>query len=439
MEFRSLFTTLVLFDIASVLAVANEPIQLRESFVVGHQYHVSCRVSIAGRLSVPDGKGEPNRKRLNVEGESAIEYDERILETKSGVSKSIRFYRKLDFKRVIDGQSQVSQLRPAVSRLVLLRLGPKEVPFSPDGPLTWNEIDLVRTDVFTPALAGLLPERPVRLHDRWTADTAAVLELTDLDRIEQGRIECRLEELNRLGGRSLARISFSGTVTGINEDGPNRQELDGYLYFDRDANMLTYLYLKGANCLLNDKQQELGRIEGRFTLTRRLQPRCAEISPRALASLELEPNTENTRLLYDNPALGVKLRYARNWRVSKVEGRQIALEDGAGNGLLLTLEPVGQVPGATEFLDEAHRFLTARKAQILSTEQRTQLQASPRVEHFAFKVRLDGATVVLDYYILHTTKGGATIAARLLPNAVDPCRREIRRIIDSLSLTRTMK
>ena len=34
-------------------------------------------------------------------------------------------------------------------------------PFSPDGPLTWGEIDVVRTDVFNPAaIPGLLPPGP---------------------------------------------------------------------------------------------------------------------------------------------------------------------------------------------------------------------------------------------------------------------------------------
>ena len=42
--------------------------------------------------------------------------------------------------------------------MVVIKAGERKAPFSPDGPLTWGEIDVVRTDVFNPALVpGLLP------------------------------------------------------------------------------------------------------------------------------------------------------------------------------------------------------------------------------------------------------------------------------------------
>src|SRR5207302_9654634 len=62
-------------------------------------------------------------------------------------------FRSIEFQRNIGDREQQQTIRPAVRRLVLLRHNNTEVPFSPDGPLTWGEIDLVRTDVFTPALA----------------------------------------------------------------------------------------------------------------------------------------------------------------------------------------------------------------------------------------------------------------------------------------------
>ncbi|MCL6567655.1 MAG: hypothetical protein K6T35_01925, partial [Meiothermus silvanus] len=79
-------------------------------------------------------------------------------------------------------------------------------------PLTLAEIDLIRTDVFTPALAGLLPPQPVRPGDRWAAAGAAVQELTDLEKMEEGQVECRLEQLVMLEKRRHARVGFRGAV-----------------------------------------------------------------------------------------------------------------------------------------------------------------------------------------------------------------------------------
>src|SRR5207302_5852533 len=119
-------------------------------------------------------------------GKSAIEYDERVLtaDTDGQVQKTFRIYRRIDFQRKVGDRPQESTIRPSVRRLVVLRHENAEVPFSPDGPLTWGEIDLVRTDVFTPALLGLLSEKAVNLGDRWKASKAAIQELTDMERIE---------------------------------------------------------------------------------------------------------------------------------------------------------------------------------------------------------------------------------------------------------------
>src|SRR5437763_14656166 len=146
--------------------------RMSEPFAPGYQYHVSCRVNITGTLHAADAEGIPGKsKELAITGSSSIEFDERVLAEKDKrVDKTIRVYGKMDFERKVGLQHQQSSLRPAVRRMVILRHNQFEVPFSPDGPLTWAEIDLVRTDVFTPALAGLLAAEAVKPGDRWQAD-----------------------------------------------------------------------------------------------------------------------------------------------------------------------------------------------------------------------------------------------------------------------------
>ena len=175
---------------------AEEAISLQERFPTGYEYHVRTRVDVNGTLTLPAEKGKPAPKPLSVRGNSAIEYDERILDVgpDGEVRKTVRLCRRTDFHRTIGDRPQENALRPEVRRLILLRQKTKEVPFSPDGPLMWGEIDLIRTDVFTPALAGLLPGHPVHVGDRWSATQSAIQELTDLERIEEGSLECRLEQ-----------------------------------------------------------------------------------------------------------------------------------------------------------------------------------------------------------------------------------------------------
>src|SRR5262249_37842568 len=159
---------------------------------------------------------------------------------------------------------------------------------------TWGEIDFVRTDVFTPALVGLQPERPVAAGDHWTARAPAVQELTGLEHIDEGAVECKLEQLTVLDQRRLARATLSGTVRGTNEDGPVRQQLDAYCFFHFESRRLSYLYLKGTNFLLDKDGKELGRIVGQYVLTRQAHTSAKDLTDEALRGVALEPNAENT-------------------------------------------------------------------------------------------------------------------------------------------------
>src|SRR5262249_17500847 len=154
-----------------------------------------------------------------------------------------------------------------------------------------------------------------------------------------------------------ARVALSGSVRGINEDGPNRQQLEGYFYFDLESNHLSYLYLKGVHTPLDKSGKELGKVEGRFVLTRQAHQNCKELTDEALKGVVLEPNADNSLLLYDNPDLGLRFLYSRRWRVAGVRGQQVGLDETNGNGLLLTVEAPTQVPTGAQFATESSTWL----------------------------------------------------------------------------------
>lgn len=419
---------------------AAPAIRLHENLPAGGQYHVSVRVQLSGSLQLPPAKDKKAPSTLTVTGSSVQEYDERILDVAStgAIQKTIRIYQQMDFQREVAGTAQHSTLRPEVRRLVLLHKGLLKVPFSPDGPLTWGEIDLVRTDVFTPALTGLLPNRPVDVGDRWKAADGAVRELTSLERIEDGSIDCRLEDVLILGHRRLARVTLKGSVRGINEDGPSRQGLDGYFYFDLENASLAYLSLKGIHTMLDKDGHDVGRIEGQFVLTRQRKP-SADLADAMVHRLKLEPDENNTRLLHDNAVLGVQLLYPRRWHVVGVRGRQLTLDvAGGGSGLLLTVEPLSRVPTGAQFQTESRSFLGQQKAQILAESRLRRVPgAAGPMEQFAIDVSLAGTRVTMDYYVIHQAKGGATLAARLSAADRTSLGQEVEQIARSVKLTRT--
>jgi hypothetical protein len=327
--------------------------------------------------------------------------------------KTIRVYRRFDFRRTLAGQPQQIALRSAVRRLVILRRGPTEVPFSPDGPLTWGEIDAVRTDVFAPALAGLLPAGDVKVGDRWTAADVAVQELTDLEKIDEGKLECRLERIVAAGKRRLARVTFAGTVRGVGEDGTARHRLQGHCHLDLNNGFLTDVTLNGTTTLLDGDGKEVGTIEGRFVMMREPESKAGELTDAALKGVKVEPDADNTLMLYDNTDLGVRFLYSRRWRVAQVMGPQVALDNGEGAGVLITIDPLQRIPTSADFLTESRGWLEKQKAKLLKVYTPRTLRTSPALEAFALEAEMQGRRIWMDYYVTRQAGGGATLAARL--------------------------
>lgn len=430
---------IIIVLLTSSPAWCQDAVSLRENVDAGYQYHVSCRVQLSGKLSLPPEKGKSTPQSMEIAGQSAIEYDERILalDKDRKVSKTIRNYGRMEFERKVGDQAQSNSLRPEVKKLVLIRLKQIEVPFSPTGPLTWGEIDMVRTDVFTPALDGLLPERAVRPGDRWPAARAVLQELTDLERVDEGELECRLESIASLGKRKHARISFSGLVRGLGEDGPARHQLDGFVLFDMESNHLGYLSMKGVHFLLDKDGKDAGKIEGTFVLTRQPRTSVAELADDALRGLALEPNDDNTLLLYDNPELGVRFLYPRRWRVAGSKGQQVGLDEARGSGLLMTVENLKRVPTGAQYLQESRSWLTQQKVTIVRSDSPRVVSGPPNnLEHFGIDAVVDKQSVRLEYYVLRQPQGGVTLAARLLSGDLADLQRDVQRIARSLQITR---
>lgn len=416
---------------------AEDPIRLEEKFPRDYQYQVKSRVTLEGKLTVPGEKGKAGPV-LDVRGDAVIGYVEKVLDLEKGmVNKSVRVFDKVELRRKIGEQEQATTIRAEVRRQVILRKANREVPFSPDGPLLWEEIDLVRTDVFTPALAGLLPDRPVKTGDSWEATSAAVQELTDYEKAPKGQVKCTFNGYEDDGGRKrYAVIGFRGTVQGQNEDGESKHELQGTLKFDLDSNHVSSLTLLGTHTMLDASGKEVGVIKGKFYLTRQANTDSQSLTANALRGVVLDPNDDNTLLVYDNKELGVKFLYPRRWRVGVVRGAQVALDAADGNGLLLTVEPPGKVPTAKEFLTETRNFLLRQKVDVRRTEEPTRVQDNPRLDRFRIEAAMGNDRFVMDYYVADQGRGGgATIAARLLPNEdLARVQKEVEQIARSLDL-----
>lgn len=426
---------------AGLFARAEDAVRPVEKAPPGSEFHVEATSSISGELLIPTAKDKPPEK-VKVSGKSDLKYVEKVLavDPKEADHKAVRLYEEFKFTKTTGDRTDETFLRPAVRRLVIQKQGAKKSPFSPDGPLLWAEIEAIRTDLVVPALAGLLPGKPVLPGDTWKATDAAVVELTDMDKVTKGELTCTLDKVVVAGPRQLAQVSFTGTLDGVNEDGPTRQELSGRLTADLGAECITFLEVAGAHILLDGSGKEVGRITGTFNLVRHRAPGQPALADEALKGLELVPSEANTRLLYDNPALGVQFVHSRNWRVVRTTGRQITLDAPGGAGVLITLEAADKVPSAARYLEEAIKELRDRGGQLTSSTRPERLAEGVECVTLdaEFGKGRDKEEVTMGYLVVRRDNGGATLAGRLPAGQREARMKELERLARSFAVTRRL-
>ena len=440
LRFLSIPTLAALLGFAP-FAPAQEAIKLSEKFDGAAPYRVELKVTMSGKLTLPAGKDQP-ATTVAIEGSSTVSYDERPLAAdEPKTEKVIRAYRAVDFKRTIGDKEQVASIREPVRRMVVLRSEKgKKAPFSPDGPILWSEIDVVKHDLFVPILvAGLLPSGEVKPGAKWTAGAGALAELTDLETIDDGGFAVEFVAIVTLNTRKLAKLTLSGSVRGTSEDGPTRQKIDGTAYFDIEASRLTYLKVNGVHEMLGSDGKAIGRIDGTFTMTRSESKQFDDIGEAKLAGKELKPNAENSLLLYDNSDLGLKFLYPRRWRVGVLQGRQLTLEEPKGGGILLTVEGVNRLPTVEKYQDEVKAFLAKQQAKIAPMAAPIRTADKPnRIDRFAVDAEMKTGKARLEYAISQGSNGGVMLAARLPAEEAAELKADLDRILKSLEVTKAI-
>ena len=435
-----ILTLAALFGFTTI-AAAQDAIRLSEKFDPSSPYRVELKVTMAGKLAIPGAKDQP-ATTVVLDGSSTVSYDERPLAAdEPKTEKVIRAYRGMEIKRTLGDKEQTATIRAPVRRMVVLRSEKgKKAPFSPDGPLTLNEIDVVRNDIFPVVLVpGLLPTNAVKPGDKWAATAAAVTDLTDLDAIDEGGLTVEFVSVVKIDNRRHAKLSVSGTVRGQNDDGPTRQKLDGTAYFDLEAERLSYLKLSGTHELIGKDGKVAGRLEGTFVMTRQASPKFADLTADALKGLELTPTADNSLLLYTNPDLGVKFLYPRRWRLGLVRGRQIALEEPGGGGILLTVEPITRLPTADQYLKEVRAsFVREKTAATLTDGPKRVADAPVRLDRFGFDAEVNKVAVRLEYGLAATADGGVLLAAKL-PAGDKALRADVERVLKGLTVTKKIE
>jgi hypothetical protein len=279
------------------------------------------------------------RVPLIVEGQ--LLFDEKILEATSGSDRlrSVQYYRQAAAKLRVGEDTHAFSLDGDRNLIVAEMTDQDLVLFSPLGPLTREELELIDTQGNVAVVHRLLPATSKAIGETWEHDKTTMAALLGLDSIT----ECQIESVLREVKDSIAIIELKGTAEGVIRGVSSEIQVAGKYNFDLQQKRITWLALS------IEEDRAIGHAEPGLEVVARIRmatgpaSACPELADQALEDLDLVA-TMGAKLLQMTSATGqYRFLHDRDWRVM-VDRHDVTILRLLDGGDLISQCNVSQLP-----------------------------------------------------------------------------------------------
>jgi hypothetical protein len=266
---------------------------------------------VTGKLKLnPDGKRVVSLP-LKVQGE--VLYDERVInfDALDGLRKDIRLYHKADAAIRVGGGDHKTTLSDSHRIVVADFREGKQILFSPLGPFTLDELELIDIQGSSTLLYRLLPSKGVRIGDHWQHRDGLLRSLLGLEAITHNDLQSSLRQVEG----SVAIIDLEGSVGGAIRGIASDLEIQAKYNFDLQNNRITWLAMEVT------ENRAVGHAEPGFEATARIRTaiapnaECPELSSEAIRGFPLDSAAGATLLRFSASHGAFQFLHDRSWRV----------------------------------------------------------------------------------------------------------------------------
>ncbi|HWE40411.1 MAG TPA: hypothetical protein VG406_27915 [Isosphaeraceae bacterium] len=304
--------------IAGLLGAVAEPVTLREAATTGQVTRVVLELKASGRYE-PEGS-----KPLDLKVEERLDFVEKVAAV-DGDGTPRRVVRRVNQAAAAVGGKvlpDARSIRPEVAILVAERRPDGPFVFSPGGPLTRAELDLVEGPADPLELAALLPTKPVAVGDRWNVADPASRSLSDYDALAVNGLEATLEAVDD----AAAKVALKGEVRGAVLGGEGTIRIVGGFTFDRKRGRIDSLTIDRAEVRKAGPVEAGLDIKSTLKLTRRDAETPPELTDAALAAVPLEPAAELQALRFEAPEGSYTIAHGRDWHLFTESIKRVVLK-----------------------------------------------------------------------------------------------------------------
>ena len=420
------------------VAVEAQPdaVELTADQQPGRAQQVATVIEVAGELSL-NSDGQKVR-RMPMQAKAELRYVERFLPENQGKTPlAARQYRQAQTAIRIQ-ESQIDQQLRDDRRLILLERGQSPTLYSPAGPLTREELDLIDTAASSAHLDRLLPGKAIEVGGTWTISDDAAARLLGLEAIGHQELNAKLEKIED----GLAIIHLAGKVSGAVGGVSSEIDLEGKANYHLKRKTLSWLAIE------YHEKRAIGHAQPGYDAVIRIRVQTepasppAELSDGALAGLLDKPKTG--RLEFRAEKAGIAFLQDRRWQVmvDRFDTVIMRLVDRGDliaqcNVTRLAQLPKGQQLSLAVFQDDVSQTLAKNQRQIAEAAQ---FETADGLRALKITVAGSASDLPIQWIYYHVSSGDgrrASLVFTMEGKLAERFGQLDRELIDSLKLSPT--
>ena len=286
----------------------GQAVTLAESPTPGDCAKYTVELLLGGKMIVTQ---EGGKQPIKLDARAGHAFTERTLLVDAGLpSKSARYYEAAGAVAVIAGD-RLDRVLPADRKLVVAQRSSEGLfCYSPTGPFTRDELDLI-TEHFNPqCLAGLLPGKDVKVGDTWPVGNPAAQAACQFDGLVKNELVGKLTEV-----KQVATFTIEGTAEGIEHGAKVAMTVAATGTFDPATKRVTALTWKQKDVREQGPVNPAAEVDVTVTVKREMLPR----PPKELADGTVpagNPTPLMTHLRHADAKGRYQFVYPREWHVT---------------------------------------------------------------------------------------------------------------------------
>lgn len=302
-------------------------------------FRINVSSIVDGQLETSVGEGKAVAHDLDVD--AVHNYLERRLPgagRNAAALRSLRQYEEANATIQVDEQATSTRLRD--ERRLIVAHGQREgvTLYSPKGPITYYELELLRIPGDSLTALALLPHKKVEVGEKWETDSWVIQMLTATEAVLKSELSCQLASVDA----GVANVTFQGSIEGATAGASTNIEVSGRCLFDLEGG-----YWKRFE-LTQTEKRSVGAVTPGLDVTAKV---VAQRSPAAYQgpliddfaeNIPLEPDESVMLLSFDSP-WNIRFFHDRNWHVFH-RSERVAILRLLDKGSLIAQCNVSKIP-----------------------------------------------------------------------------------------------